>query len=60
MRGVHPGTKPTFEPTREEIKAMCEEIRAEWSEKERWTRMGYPDGRPRWSVPDVSVASDNH
>ncbi len=41
------------DPTREEIEAMCEEIREGWSEKEHWKRRGYPGGRPVFTVPRV-------
>ena len=44
-------SEPNHEPTREEIKAMCDEIRKFWSEKEFWKRAGYPAGGP----PPVEV-----
>ena len=48
-------SEANVEPTREEIKAMCEEIRKEWSEREHWRRRGYLDGRPEFTVPRGSI-----
>ena len=42
---------PSYEPSREEIKAMCAEFRKGWSEREHWLRAGYRDGGP----PPVEV-----
>ncbi len=41
------------EPSKLEIKRVCEKIRAEWSEREEWIRRGYDDGKPVYVVPRV-------
>jgi hypothetical protein len=37
----------TREPTREEIRERCEEIRKGWSEREHWRWAGYENGKSR-------------
>ncbi|HUG91039.1 MAG TPA: hypothetical protein VML55_09410 [Planctomycetaceae bacterium] len=44
-------------PTPEEIAAECRKIQSEWSERERWRRAGYTEGRPLWEVPTHQLAS---
>jgi hypothetical protein len=44
-------------PTPDEIAAECRKIQSEWSERERWRRAGYAEGRPVWEVPMHQVAT---
>ena len=44
-------------PTPEEIAAECRKIQGEWSDRERWRRAGYAEGRPVWEVPTHHVTS---
>jgi hypothetical protein len=44
-------------PTPEEIAAECRKIQNEWSERERWRRAGYAEGRPIWEVPMHQLTS---
>ena len=49
-----------YVPTREEIQAMCLEIQAEWSEKERRKRIVCDHTRQalRWRPPRAAVSRD--
>ncbi|MEX0700461.1 MAG: hypothetical protein WD069_00040 [Planctomycetales bacterium] len=43
-------------PSPAEIRAACNEIQKEWSERERWRRAGYVRGAvPRWQPPQVNL-----
>jgi hypothetical protein len=42
--------KPNWELTPEEIRKECWLIQAEWSENERWRRMGHEGGKPPLTV----------
>ena len=46
-----------FCPTPEEIAAECRRIQSEWSDRERWRRAGFSEGRPVWEVPVHQLAS---
>jgi hypothetical protein len=48
----------TKDPSREEIKKMCEKIRVGWNEREHWVRRGYTDGRPVLTVTRVRSRYD--
>jgi hypothetical protein len=51
-------TRPNYEPTPEEIRAMCLEIQAEWSPREERQRRAVPSLAPE--VPEVrTVASED-
>jgi hypothetical protein len=54
-REIRPGGD--YCPTPEEIAAECRKIQSEWSERERWRRAGYAEGRPAWEVPTYELAS---
>jgi hypothetical protein len=41
---------PNGDPTPEQIREICREIREGWSEKEHWFRSGYVDGKPVLTV----------
>ena len=41
-------------PTHDEIRERCREIRRHWDRRERWKRAGKPNPRP-WKVPLVNV-----
>lgn len=51
-RKTRPGTSPleTYEPTREEIMDMCEQIQEEWTPAEREKRRAVP--MVPWTVPE--------
>jgi hypothetical protein len=39
-----------WEPSADEIRAGCLEAQRHWTERERWRRAGYSDGKPRLEV----------
>jgi len=45
---------PNGDPTPEQIREMCREIRKSWSEREHWLRSGYADGKPVMTVMTVT------
>jgi hypothetical protein len=57
VRRYDPRPGGDYCPTPEEIAAECHKIQNEWSERERWRRAGYSEGRPMWEVPTHQVAS---